>query len=141
MIRPKHKKRIKLVLFFGVFLIIGITLLLQALKENTQFFYNPSDVVKISFEPESDTFRIGGIVKNGSVIRDKGIITKFNIEDFERQMTNDIVVVYEGVLPDLFREGQGVIVSGFIDNENTFYASEVFAKHDENYKPDIAYQD
>ena len=56
-------------------------------------------------------------------------------------MTTDIVVVYEGVLPDLFREGQGVIVSGFIDNENTFYASEFFAKHDENYKPDITYQD
>jgi len=116
-------------------------LLLQALKENTQFFYNPSDVVKISFEPESEIFRIGGIVKNGSVIRDKSIITKFNIEDFEREMTTDIVVVYEGILPDLFREGQGVIVSGFIDNENTFYASEVFAKHDENYKPDITYQD
>ena len=140
MIRPKHKKRIKLVLFFGTILILGIGLLLQALKENTQFFYNPSDITKINFEPKSETFRLGGIVKNGSIVREKGIITKFNSEDFEKEMTEEVLVIYKGVLPDLFREGQGVIISGFMNGKTTFYASEVLAKHDENYKPDISYQ-
>jgi len=55
-------------------------------------------------------------------------------------MTGEVLVIYEGVLPDLFREGQGVIISGFMNGKTTFYASEVLAKHDENYKPDISYQ-
>ena len=137
---PHQMRRIGLIFFFGSILVIGVALLLSALKENTQFFYNPSDVVAEGFAPESKTFRIGGLVEDGTVIKDGNLKTNFQIKDFERDMRLPISVSYVGVLPDLFREGQGVVITGFLTSPTSFEATEVLAKHDENYKPDIKYQ-
>jgi len=129
---PHQTRRIGLIVVFGTLLAVGVVFLLSALQENTQFFYNPSDVVAEGFMPDSKTFRIGGLVAEGS--------TTFNIKDFEREMRTPISVSYTGVLPDLFREGQGVVITGFLTLPTKFEATEVLAKHDENYKPDINYQ-
>ena len=137
---PHQKRRIGLLFLFGAILIAGIFLLLSALRENTQFFYNPSDVVIEGFSPESKSFRIGGLVEQGTVVKDGNLKTTFQIKDFERDMRMPITVTYTGVLPDLFREGQGVVITGFLTSPTSFEASEVLAKHDENYKPDINYQ-
>jgi len=137
---PHQTRRISLIVVFGAILTAGVFLLLSALNENTQFFYNPSDVVAVGFTPESKTFRIGGLVMMGSVIKDDGLKTIFQIKDFERVMREPMTVSYTGVLPDLFREGQGVVITGFLTTPTSFEATEVLAKHDENYKPDINYQ-
>jgi len=137
---PHQKRRIGLVILFGAILAAGVVMLLSALQENTQFFYNPSDVVAEGFAPDSKTFRIGGLVETGSVLKDGQLKTTFQIKDFEREMRAPISVSYTGVLPDLFREGQGVVITGFLTSATTFEATEVLAKHDENYKPDIKYQ-
>ena len=137
---PHQKRRIGLLFLFGAILIAGIFLLLSALRENTQFFYNPSDVVIEGFAPESKSFRLGGLVEQGTVVKDGNLKTTFQIKDFERDMRMPITVTYTGVLPDLFREGQGVVITGFLTSPTSFEASEVLAKHDENYKPDINYQ-
>ena len=140
--RPPHqKRRIGLVVIFGIILASGVALLLTALNENTQFFYNPSDVAKVDFMPDSTTFRIGGLVAEGTVKKEGELKTVFEIRDFERDMRMPITVSYVGVLPDLFREGQGVVVTGFLTSPSTFEATEVLAKHDENYRPDISYED
>ena len=140
--RPPHqKRRIGLVVIFGIILASGVALLLTALNENTQFFYNPSDVAQADFQPDSTTFRIGGLVADGTVKKEGKLKTVFEIKDFERDMPMPITVSYVGVLPDLFREGQGVVVTGFLTSPSTFEATEVLAKHDENYRPDINYED
>ena len=74
------------------------------------------------------------------MVKDGNLKTTFQIKDFERDMRMPITVTYTGVLPDLFREGQGVVITGFLTSPTSFEASEVLAKHDENYKPDINYQ-
>lgn len=137
---PHQKRRIGLVLFFGAILAAGVVLLLTALNDNTQFFYNPSDVVAENFTPNSTTFRIGGLVEDGSVTKDGALKTTFRIKDFERDMRAPMTVNYTGVLPDLFREGQGVVITGVLITPTLFEAVEVLAKHDENYQPDINYQ-
>jgi len=137
---PHQKRRIGLIIFFGAILAAGVVMLLTALQENTQFFYNPSDVVAEDFAPDSSTFRIGGLVETGTVVKDGQLKTTFQIKDFEREMRAPITVSYTGVLPDLFREGQGVVITGFLLTPTSFEAIEVLAKHDENYKPDINYQ-
>jgi len=140
MTHPHQKRRIGLILFFGAILAAGVVMLLTALQENTQFFYNPSDVVAENFTPNSTTFRVGGLVEEGTVVKDGQLKTTFQIKDFEREMRAPITVSYTGVLPDLFREGQGVVITGFLTSPTSFEATEVLAKHDENYKPDINYQ-
>ncbi len=140
MTTPLQSRRIGLIAIFAVILAAGVFLLLSALQENTQFFYNPSDVVADGFIPASDTFKIGGLVIDGSVVKDGQLTTAFKIKDFEREMAAPITVTYTGVLPDLFREGQGVVITGVLTSQTSFTASEVLAKHDENYQPDIKYQ-
>jgi len=137
---PHQKRRIGLIVLFGTILAAGVVLLLTALQENTQFFYNPSDVVAEDFAPDSNIFRIGGLVEHGTVVKDGKLKTTFQIKDFEREMRAPITVSYIGVLPDLFREGQGVVVTGFLTTSTSFEANEVLAKHDENYQPKINYQ-
>lgn len=137
---PHQKRRIGLVFLFGAILVVGVVTLLSALQDNTQFFYNPSDVVAEGFEASSKTFRVGGLVEEGTVLKDGQLTTTFQIKDFEREMRNPLTVSYTGVLPDLFREGQGVVITGFLTSETSIEATEVLAKHDENYKPDINYQ-
>ena len=137
---PNRNRRLLWIVALGVMLASGLFLIFQALNQNTQFFENPSDVVADGFEPRSDVFKIGGLVAEGTVVT-QGLTTKFRIEDFERDMAHELHVTYIGALPDLFREGQGVVVSGQLTSPTTFQAREVLAKHDENYQPEINYRD
>ena len=95
---PHQKRRIGLLFLFGFILVVGIALLLTALRDNTQFFYNPSDVVAEDFTPESKSFRIGGLVEHGTVIKDGNLKTTFQIKDFEREMRAPITVTYTCLL-------------------------------------------
>ena len=137
---PNQNRRLLWIFVLGLMLASGLFLILQALNQNTQFFENPSDVVADDFETRSDVFKIGGLVALGSV-ETQGLTTRFRIEDFERDMVRELRVTYTGALPDLFREGQGVVVSGRLTTPTTFQAREVLAKHDENYQPKINYRD
>jgi cytochrome c-type biogenesis protein CcmE len=101
---------------------------LKAFNENLLYFFSPTDVVN-GKAPNGKTFRLGGLVANGSVKRE-GIKVAFDVTDNQ----NTFTVKYEGILPDLFREGQGIITTGSLKN-GTFMATEVLAKHDENYMP------
>jgi cytochrome c-type biogenesis protein CcmE len=101
---------------------------LKAFNENLLYFFSPTDVVN-GKAPSGKSFRLGGLVANGSVKRE-GIKVAFDVTDNQ----NTFTVKYEGILPDLFREGQGIITTGSLNN-GTFMATEVLAKHDENYMP------
>ena len=101
---------------------------LKAFNENLLYFFSPTDVVN-GKAPNGKSFRLGGLVANGSLKRE-GIKVAFDVTDNQ----NTFTVKYEGILPDLFREGQGIITTGSLKN-GTFMATEVLAKHDENYMP------
>jgi cytochrome c-type biogenesis protein CcmE len=104
---------------------------LQAFQKNLLYFYNPSQV-RSGEAPASSVFRVGGMVEKGSVRRASGSLeVRFTLTDFAER----VVVSYTGVLPDLFREGQGIIARGRLGPDGTFVAEEVLAKHDENYMP------
>lgn len=109
----------------------GVTLALQAFNDNLVFFFSPTQVAAQE-APTGRTFRLGGVVEPGSVKRlEDGVTVTFGITD-----TAKIVPVqYTGILPDLFAEGQGVVAQGKLDEKGVFCASEVLAKHDENYMP------
>lgn len=110
---------------------ISVGLALQAFEENLLFFYSPTQVLA-GEPPEGRKFRLGGLVASGSMQREPGDMkVRFVVTDNE----NTMMVTYEGVLPDLFREGQGVIAHGRLQPDGTFRAEEVLAKHDENYMP------
>ena len=137
---PNRNRRLLWIVILGLMLASGLFLIFQALNQNTQFFENPSDVIADDFTPRSDVFKIGGLVAEGSVVT-TGLTTKFRVEDFERDMLKELHVTYTGALPDLFREGQGVVVSGRLSTPTQFQANELLAKHDENYQPEINYRD
>jgi cytochrome c-type biogenesis protein CcmE len=104
---------------------------LTAFKENLLYYYPPSDVTA-GKAPVDRVFRLGGMVEEGSVKRETGSMeVRFVVTDFQQ----DVTVSYSGVLPDLFREGQGVITRGKLGSDGVFIAQEVLAKHDENYMP------
>jgi cytochrome c-type biogenesis protein CcmE len=123
------QKRLALILGGLAILALATTLVLTALKDNLAFFFTPSQI-KANEAPINRTFRIGGMVENGSVKRD-GVNVSFKVTD----TTQVINVTYTGILPDLFREGKGVVAQGKLDAEGVFRAKEVLAKHDENYMP------
>lgn len=128
--KARHKK-----LYFILFAVIGLSaatlLVLNAFSNNIVFFYSPTQVFA-GEAPTAKTFRLGGLVKQGSVQRsDKNLDIRFTITD----KAKDIEVFYQGILPDLFREGQGVVVQGKLNADNLFRAEQVLAKHDENYMP------
>ena len=128
--RPHRKRRLSMVLALVVGVGVAVALILMALSENLNHFYDPSQVVA-GEAPQNHTFRIGGMVVDGSVHRDEGSLkVRFDLTDYKEQVT----VSYEGILPDLFREGQGIVAIGKL-NQNLFVADEVLAKHDENYMP------
>ena len=103
-----------------------------ALQDNVLFFYSPTDIVDHPEKvPTGRVFRIGGLVEKGSVQRDAGLEVKFVVTDGR----NAVPVNYSGALPDLFREGQGIVALGTRDSAGVFKASEVLAKHDETYMP------
>jgi cytochrome c-type biogenesis protein CcmE len=129
---PKRKSR----LYLAVFLLVAVTgttaALMLALEENINMFYPPEEVVN-GTAPVDRTIRAGGMVKDGSVARQAdSLAVEFTITD---HMGSDFVVSYTGILPDLFREGQGIIVQGQLNDQGMFMAREVLAKHDENYMP------
>ena len=133
---PKHRnRRLGIVALCATALVLGAWLLSSALRENTQFFYDPSEVSDPIFMSESPRLRVGGIVVEGSVRPGEGLNTMFDLRDFEGEAQGVVTVSYKGALPDLFREGQGIVVVGSQSGAGTVQASQVLAKHDENYKP------
>ena len=127
-----YTKKIRIRLIFIGLLLLGFSTFLIGfgLKETIQFFYTPSQIVELNFKIE-EKFRVGGLVKQGSIKRDEGKKIEFILED----SNNEIKVIFEGILPDLFKEKMGIIALGALDNEKNFLAYEVLAKHDENYLP------
>ena len=111
-------------------LAVAAILVLFALKDSVVFFHTPSDVAEKGL-PAGQRIRLGGLVEKGTVIRAKGTTTTFRITD----TLKDVPVTFTGVLPDLFREGQGVVAEGTFDAAGLFRADSVLAKHDENYMP------
>jgi cytochrome c-type biogenesis protein CcmE len=128
---PARKRRLILVVGILAGVSIAGALALTAFKKNVMFFYDPSQVAAGQVKP-GERFRLGGMVEKGSVQRTPGSLeVRFVVTDFEHQLP----VKYDKVLPDLFREGQGVVAHGRIDNQGIFVADEVLAKHDEKYMP------
>jgi cytochrome c-type biogenesis protein CcmE len=111
-------------------LVVAVGLVLAALKDSIVFFNSPTDVVAKHVAPGT-RMRLGGLVKPGSVTRGGDLAVRFDVTDGE----NTIVVAYQGILPDLFREGQGVVTEGVLQPSGAFKADTVLAKHDENYMP------
>ena len=128
---PARKKRLALIGLMVAGIAVGLTFALKALDENIMFFFTPTEVVE-GKAPKNKLFRMGGMVVNGSVSRPgDGLTAQFDLTDNGEQVT----VRYTGILPDLFREGQGIIANGEIGDDGIFVAQEVLAKHDENYMP------
>ena len=128
---PLRKQRFILVglLVLGVSVALGLALL--ALRENINLFFSPTQV-KAGEAPQQTSFRLGGMVVEGSVRRpDADLSVEFVLTDTVEQVT----VTYKGILPDLFREGQGIVTQGMLNNNGIFEAKQVLAKHDENYMP------
>jgi cytochrome c-type biogenesis protein CcmE len=126
-----RRRRLVLVLAILAGVAIAGTLALQAFRENVMFFFDPTQVAK-GEAPKGERFRLGGMVEKGSVVREPGKLeVQFVVTDFQRS----VPVHYAGVLPDLFREGQGVVAHGKLGADGVFTADEVLAKHDENYMP------
>jgi cytochrome c-type biogenesis protein CcmE len=127
-VKPRYKRAAIIV---GALIAIGIAvvLILNALNSNIALYVTPSEVAA-GMSPAGQVFRIGGMVKDGTVKRD-GLTVRFVITD----MAKDIPVAYTGILPDLFKEGKGAVIQGRLDSSGQFVASEVLAKHDENYMP------
>lgn len=128
---PKRKQRLGLALglAFGTALIVG--LIMYSLKQNINLFYSTTQIVK-GEAPTDTRIRVGGMVMQGSLVRDtKSLHVSFVVSDTAEQ----VKVEYTGILPDLFKEGQGIIAQGKLDTKGVFQADEVLAKHDENYMP------
>jgi cytochrome c-type biogenesis protein CcmE len=109
---------------------VAVALMLNALRDSIVFFNSPSDVVE-KHVPVGTRIRLGGLVQNGSLIRGNNVSVRFEVTDGK----NGIPVDYQGALPDLFREGQGVVAEGALDGSGTFKADSILAKHDETYMP------
>jgi cytochrome c-type biogenesis protein CcmE len=125
-----RQKRLGLVLIGMLALGGAAWLVLNALDSNLSYFFSPTEVSQ-NQAPADHVFRLGGMVKQGSVERGKELTVRFTVTDY----ANSVNVEYTGILPDLFEEGQGVIAQGRMKQDGTFVADEVLAKHDENYMP------
>ena len=128
-----YGKKVKLRFLFLVLVLASVTLtvflILQSLKENVVYFQSPSEI-KSLIELEKKKIRVGGMVKEQSVIINSNEVN-FIITDFK----NEINVIYSGAVPNLFAEGKGVVAEGFLKDKNYFRATKILAKHDENYMP------
>lgn len=130
----RKQKRAALILAGLALLGIAAGLVLYALKDTIVFFYTPSEIAEKNVQP-GQRFRLGGLVENGSVVRGENMTVRFAVTD----MIKTVTVSYKGQLPDLFREGQGVVTEGSLDASGNFVATTVLAKHDETYMPkDVA---
>ncbi len=127
----RKKKRLYTVIAGLTMLGVAAALVLTAFEDNIVFFYSPTDIAEKALRP-GQTVRLGGLVQADSVKKaSDGVTTEFVITDTNKTIS----VRYAGLLPDLFREGQGVVTQGSLGPDGTFVASEVLAKHDENYMP------
>lgn len=127
-----HRKR-RLIIIIGLVALVAVAvgLTLYALRANINLFFTPSQVAA-GEAPHDRTMRIGGVVKKGSVVRSgDSLQVTFTVTDFAK----DVAVSYDDILPDLFREGQGVVVIGQLRDDGEFIAQQVLAKHDETYMP------
>ena len=128
---PARKRKLLILLFILFVLSITVALVLYALRQNISLFYTPTQV-SAGEAPLQHAIRLGGMVEKNSLIHvAKSLQVEFRITDFDRAIT----ISYTGILPDLFREGQGVVVEGTLMDNQHFKASRVLAKHDANYMP------
>lgn len=129
----KRRARLYWLLLFLAALGIATALVLMALQNNLSYFRSPTEVVSGAY-PEKSTgraFRLGGLVERGSLKQDKNSNITFRVTDLQ----NEVSVTYHGVVPDLFREGQGVVAEGKMNEQNILVATKLLAKHDEKYMP------
>ncbi|EGG28983.1 Cytochrome c-type biogenesis protein CcmE, heme chaperone [Aequoribacter fuscus] len=128
---PKRKKRLIVVLAVVVLSSLGVGLVTYGLRGNINLFYPPADVIA-GKAPVGQPIRVGGMVVEGSIVRSESSLdVRFEVTDY----AGTVPVMYSGILPDLFDEGQGVVAAGKLDERGVFVAHEVLAKHDENYMP------
>ena len=127
----RKRRRLYMVMIGMTLLAVATVLMLNAFQDNLVFFHGPTEIVEKSF-PADRRFRLGGLVEEDSVRKGSdGLTTHFRVTD----NAHSVEVTFKGMLPDLFREGQGVVADGKLDSAGVFQASEVLAKHDENYMP------
>jgi len=128
-VKPHRRKRLTIILFIAASLSIAVGLTLYALSQNIDLFYTPTQVANGEVA-QGQRIRIGGMVREGSYVKaGDSLKVQFDATDY----VNSVAIHYEGILPDLFREGQGVVIEGSLDSAGYFQASRVLAKHDENY--------
>lgn len=125
----RKRRRLYTTVAAMVLLAAAVALVLAAMRDTLVFFYSPTEIAARSI-PTGQRIRVGGLVENGSVERENGVVI-FVVTD----LTQSVTVRYAGLLPDLFREGQGVVAEGALDSDGVFVAESVLAKHDENYMP------
>ncbi|MEP3277380.1 MAG: cytochrome c maturation protein CcmE [Stappiaceae bacterium] len=126
----RKQRRLTLIGIAAAVLISAAGLVLVALEEQIVFFQSPTDIAAKQI-PDGQRIRLGGLVKEGTVNRKEGTVVTFEVTDTEQS----VPVTYTGILPDLFREGQGVVTEGAMRPDGVFVADSVLAKHDENYMP------
>ena len=128
---PLRKQRVYAIVTVFLGTVIALVLVMSALSKNMNLFYSPSELLNSEISPGS-IIRAGGMVASGSIEKSTDSLeVVFLITDFQ----NSLPVIYNGILPDLFSEDAGVVVRGFLQEDGTFFAQEVLAKHDENYMP------
>ncbi|MFA5983292.1 MAG: cytochrome c maturation protein CcmE [Methylococcaceae bacterium] len=129
--KPARRQRLLLIALMVAGIGIAAAFALKSFNENLMYFFSTTDVVE-GKAPKQALFRIGGMVVKGSVNRpDQSLLVRFQLTD----LSQDVTVEYTGILPDLFREGQGIVARGRLNGQGVFVAEEVLAKHDENYMP------
>lgn len=127
----KRTLRIYYISFILILLSLLFFMFIKTFNDNLLFYRSPSQITNSEF-PDNYVFRVGGVVLDGSLIKSKDTMNvKFAITDYEQNLD----ITYTGILPDLFREGQGVVIRGKLGGDGIFYAEEVLAKHDETYMP------
>ena len=128
---PLRKQRLYALIAVLVGSLLATWLVVSALSENMNLFYSPSEILEVDID-ENVLIRAGGMVKQGSIEKSKDSLNvRFTVTDYQ----NELIINYEGILPDLFDENAGVVVRGNLKTDGTFKAIEVLAKHDENYMP------
>ncbi|MGD7033528.1 cytochrome c maturation protein CcmE [Methylotuvimicrobium buryatense] len=129
--KPIRRQRLILIGLMLAGMGLAVAFALKSFNENLMYFFSTTEVVE-GKAPENALFRIGGMVVDGSVDRPaESLLVRFKLTDFNKEVT----VEYTGILPDLFREGQGIVAKGRLSESGVFVAEEVLAKHDENYMP------
>ncbi len=123
-------QRLLLILLTITLILFAVLLILYSAKDNISYFYTPSELKNLNIKMNKQ-IRIGGLVEKNSFTKISSSSFKFRITDSK----NSVLVSYNGILPDLFREGQGAVIEGYFNNKEMFNADTVFAKHDENYMP------